>query len=114
MLSAVGRRQGPAFMANGALFTITFLLIRVVGALPQLRALLLAPPWGVSAAGYRLLWWMPLGSTWLVLPHLLNFHWGYKVFTGSLALLRGQSNRKAAPEKLGEGLLQKPPPLEGA
>lgn len=90
-LTTDDKKKSTMFMVNGALFTSSFLLIRVIGALPQLRALYLAPPWTVSAAGYQLLWWMPIGSTWVILPHLLNFHWGYKVFMGSLALLRGKS-----------------------
>lgn len=107
MLSAAGWKQGCVFMVNGALFTGSFLLIRVVGAFPQLRAVFLAPPWGVSAEEYQLLWWMPLGSTWLVLPFLLNFYWGYKVFWGSVALLRGRSGQKTRREQLSDVLLVK-------
>merc|ERR1712238_111203 len=54
-LTTDDKKKSTVFMVNGAYFTSSFLLIRVIGALPQLRALYLAPPWSVSAEGYQLL-----------------------------------------------------------
>eukprot|EP00928_Gymnodinium_smaydae_P074235 TRINITY_DN57300_c0_g1_i1.p1 TRINITY_DN57300_c0_g1~~TRINITY_DN57300_c0_g1_i1.p1 ORF type:complete len:344 (+),score=79.87 TRINITY_DN57300_c0_g1_i1:111-1034(+) len=93
-LSTAGRKSGSMYKVSGLLFTLSFVLIRMVGALPQLRALWYAPPW--TSTVYRavapgeLMEWQVLLTSTLVLPHLLNLFWGVKVIRGFLAVLRKQ------------------------
>jgi len=88
LLSTAGYKKGPAYLVSGFLFTIFFILVRLIGALPQLRAMWLAPPWLASSANYPGIYsWMTCASMALVVPHVLNFFWGYKVITGALALV---------------------------
>eukprot|EP00444_Apocalathium_aciculiferum_P064850 CAMPEP_0183568028 /NCGR_PEP_ID=MMETSP0371-20130417/116024_1 /TAXON_ID=268820 /ORGANISM="Peridinium aciculiferum, Strain PAER-2" /LENGTH=298 /DNA_ID=CAMNT_0025777469 /DNA_START=23 /DNA_END=919 /DNA_ORIENTATION=- len=95
MLSASDRKSGLAYLLNGMLFTVSFILLRVLGALPQLWAMVFAMPWAADPSDFAILWWMPTGSSFLILPHLLNFFWGTKVVKGALALLRrGGSSRE--------------------
>jgi len=105
MLSTSGFKQSLWYKISGFLFTSTFVVVRLLAALPQLRALFVKPPWRGYAQffteppwkGYGqypevepYLIWISLG---LVLPHMLNFAWGVKVIKGFFGIARGSSKR---------------------
>jgi len=82
MLSTSGYKESLWYKISGALFTLTFVVVRLLGALPQLRALAIKPPWNCYSE-------YPEGgpilikfSFTLLFPHLLNFAWGVKVIRG--------------------------------
>eukprot|EP00929_Paragymnodinium_shiwhaense_P123214 TRINITY_DN9679_c0_g1_i2.p1 TRINITY_DN9679_c0_g1~~TRINITY_DN9679_c0_g1_i2.p1 ORF type:complete len:384 (+),score=45.45 TRINITY_DN9679_c0_g1_i2:49-1200(+) len=100
MLSNAGYKKTTAYLVSGLLFTASFLIFRWMGAIPQLRAMWYSPPWKASPEHLPgLLWWMPYGSTWLLLPHALNLFWGIKVVKGAVAVVLGQPQPEALDER---------------
>jgi len=82
ILSASGFKASVWYKVSGALFTLTFVVVRLLGAFPQLRALAIKPPWNCYSE-------YPEGgpilirfSFTLLFPHMLNFGWGVKVIRG--------------------------------
>jgi len=99
MLSTAGRKQHPVYFASGLLFTGTFVLTRMLGAVPQLLALWHAPPWSKATEGVPAYVWM--GSVTLLLPHAMNFFWGVKVVRGFASVAAGALGRRASAGKSG-------------
>lgn len=86
MLSTSGRKKSFAYLASGIIFTGSFVLMRMVGAFPQLMAIANAPPFLSTAKLADLPTWTRLcGGSFLILPHVLNFFWGVKVLKGFAA-----------------------------
>merc|ERR1712003_457111 len=71
MLSNAGMKTTSAYKVSGLLFTATFVLIRMAGALPQLFALWYAPPWSFSVvdqvAPREMMKWQILATSTLIL-----------------------------------------------
>lgn len=97
LLSTAGMKQHPVYFASGLLFTATFVLTRMVGAVPQLLALWNAPPWVAPTEGVPTYVWM--GSIVLLLPHAMNFFWGVKVIRGFMTVVLGTDSRKPAAQE---------------
>lgn len=96
LLSASGLKNSLLYGMSGGLFTLSFLLIRIVGALPQFLALARAPPWRAAREAYPgVLGWMFPWSAVLVLPHVLNFFWAAKVSRGAVKLALGGAKKTA-------------------
>mmetsp|Transcript_60560 Transcript_60560/g.172126 ORF Transcript_60560/g.172126 Transcript_60560/m.172126 type:complete len:300 (-) Transcript_60560:151-1050(-) len=99
MLSAAGLKRTPLYFATGLLFTLSFVAVRLLGAVPQLRAMWCLPPW--SGAVHRQYAsgpfhsWQGAFSTTLLLPHAMNLAWGVKVVRGFLAVALGRSAKPA-------------------
>lgn len=93
VLSSAGLKKSLAYKLSGLIFTLSFVLMRMVGAVPQLVAMWNEPPWSVKLeheaqpGGIHWLCW--LFSSSLVLPHLLNLFWGVKVVQGFAAVMCG-------------------------
>jgi len=89
MLSRTGLKKHLLYRLVGLAFTLSFVLIRMVGAVPQLVAMWNAPPWSKKfereAQPGGLHDWCSFFSASLVLPHLLNLFWGVKVVRGFVA-----------------------------
>eukprot|EP00928_Gymnodinium_smaydae_P062768 TRINITY_DN46556_c0_g1_i1.p1 TRINITY_DN46556_c0_g1~~TRINITY_DN46556_c0_g1_i1.p1 ORF type:complete len:302 (-),score=42.45 TRINITY_DN46556_c0_g1_i1:49-954(-) len=105
MLSAAGMKKHPMNIVAGLIFTVSFVIMRVLGAFPQLRAMWNAPPWSqevehrANPGGIHELCW--LYSISLVFPHLLNLYWGVKVVRGFASVAKtafggGKKSDKAA------------------
>lgn len=101
MISTAGLKSSKSYMISGGIFTLSFVLLRMVGAIPQLLAMYLAPPWSkaneIAAAGPQGIhdWcWIFSGS--LVFPHLLNIFWGFKVVKGFVGVLFKGKKKKAS------------------
>lgn len=100
MLSAAGLKNSKWYLISGGIFTLSFVIMRMVGAIPQLVALYHAQPWSEAneraAAGPAGIHpWCWIFSASLVLPHLLNFFWGFKVVKGFLSVFFKPSKNKA-------------------
>lgn len=93
VLNAAGYKKSLAYVVTGFLFTILFILLRLVGAIPQLIAMYWAPPWSDSLmqeaqpGGIHWLGW--LFSQSLILPHVMNLFWGAKVVEGAFNTFSG-------------------------
>lgn len=94
MISTAGYKKSPVYMVCGLLFTISFVLMRMIGAIPQLLALWHATPWlhsvETAASPEGIHEWCWIFSSSLVAPHLLNLFWGIKVVQGFLAIIFGK------------------------
>mmetsp|Transcript_80587 Transcript_80587/g.231357 ORF Transcript_80587/g.231357 Transcript_80587/m.231357 type:complete len:181 (+) Transcript_80587:43-585(+) len=103
LLSTANLKKSVWYMLTGALFTFSFVIMRMVGALPQLIAMWNAPPWSVElenkaqAGGIHWLCWV--FSISLVFPHLLNLFWGVKVVKGFAAVICKKKDSKTADGK---------------
>lgn len=86
-LSVAGWKKSPLYFASGLLFTGSFVLMRLVGAVPQLLSLFRASPWFSHLQGVPG-WAVPLSSM-VILPHILNFFWGIKVIRGFAKVVLG-------------------------
>eukprot|EP00927_Polykrikos_kofoidii_P082276 TRINITY_DN8138_c0_g1_i2.p1 TRINITY_DN8138_c0_g1~~TRINITY_DN8138_c0_g1_i2.p1 ORF type:complete len:284 (-),score=38.95 TRINITY_DN8138_c0_g1_i2:377-1228(-) len=93
LLTTAGLKKSLLYKVNGAVFTLSFVLLRVVGALPQVRGMWQHQPW-FSGAYVAVPQWVLTGSSWLILPHILNAFWGYKVVTGFLAVVMKKGDKK--------------------
>ncbi|CAK0889884.1 unnamed protein product [Prorocentrum cordatum] len=100
-ISTAGYKRSMMYIASGGLFTLSFIIIRLVGAVPQFFNLFETMPWFQTAADYPgVLGWMPAWSFVLLLPHVLNAMWGRQVVEGALKILRGdQGEKERAPAK---------------
>jgi len=98
MLSQAGMKKSPWYAIVGMLFTLSFVAMRVVGALPQLIAMWHAPPWSVAletaAQPGGIHDWCWIFSSSLVFPHLLNLFWGVKVVSGFVSMMTGKGTKK--------------------
>jgi len=96
--SSAGMKKSPVYTIVGAIFTFSFVLMRMVGAMPQLMAMWNAPPWSREAeltaqpGGIHSLCW--LYASMLVAPHLMNLFWGVKVVQGFLGVMFGKKGGK--------------------
>eukprot|EP00931_Biecheleriopsis_adriatica_P077337 TRINITY_DN50925_c0_g1_i1.p1 TRINITY_DN50925_c0_g1~~TRINITY_DN50925_c0_g1_i1.p1 ORF type:complete len:334 (-),score=69.61 TRINITY_DN50925_c0_g1_i1:25-978(-) len=91
LLSNSGRKSSSLYMICGLLFTLSFVIVRMLGALPQLAAFWQAPPWMAYLDGVPS--WAPPWSAFLVIPHLLNLMWGVKVVQGFMKVVTGKSDK---------------------
>lgn len=86
MLQTLGMKKSPLYVLAGLVFTVSFVLMRMVGAVPQLIAMWNAPPWSVAveraAKADGIHPWCWIFSASLVLPHVMNLFWGVKVIKG--------------------------------
>lgn len=89
MLTTAGMKASRWYLISGGIFTFSFMLVRVLGALPQLVAFWQVPPWQNWMAPVPQ-WALPW-SRILLIPHALNFFWGYKVLVGFLAVISKSS-----------------------
>jgi len=98
MLSTADMKKSPFYVVVGMLFTLSFVVMRMVGAIPQLLAMWNAPPWSLAletaAQPGGIHEWCWMFSASLVLPHLLNLFWGVKVVSGFAAVLTGKGSKK--------------------
>merc|ERR1719215_1826939 len=98
MLSTADMKKNPLYTVVGLFFTVSFVLMRMVGAVPQLMAMWNAPPWSskleqaAQPGGVHA--WCWIFSASLVLPHLLNLFWGVKVVSGFAAVLTKKDSKK--------------------
>lgn len=105
MLSTANLKKSTAYLFVGLLFTFSFVIMRMVGALPQFVAMYNAPPWSteleMTAQAGGIHAWCSIFSMSLVLPHLLNFFWGVKVVSGFAAVVfpKKEKNGKAEGNK---------------
>ncbi|CAK0821931.1 unnamed protein product [Prorocentrum cordatum] len=88
-LTTLGRKSDLIYKVNGLIFTLTFVVVRMVGAVPQLVAMFRVPPWTMStmravAPDVDIQWWQVYACSAMVLPHCLNLFWGVKVIKGYL------------------------------
>jgi hypothetical protein len=87
ILSHANYQDNMIYRVNGLVFTVSFVFVRLLTAIPQLRALWYAPPWTYEVK-YAVLpdepfqLWQRLATCMILVPHVLNFFWGYKVITG--------------------------------
>lgn len=105
MLSTAGMKTGALYKVSGLLFTASFVLVRMVGALPQLLALWHAPPWTFTVvdkvAPGEMMTWQIYATITLILPHALNLFWGVKVVRGFMAvLLKADKSKSTGKEPL--------------
>mmetsp|Transcript_7421 Transcript_7421/g.20352 ORF Transcript_7421/g.20352 Transcript_7421/m.20352 type:complete len:291 (-) Transcript_7421:49-921(-) len=97
-----GRKAGLLFKVNGLLFSLSFIVVRVLAAVPQLVAMYNAPPFGLrtwNSAMPDLPNWGRFISLALLIPHVMNFFWGYKVTMGIIAIFRGSRKRPLSEEQ---------------
>lgn len=98
MFSSAGMKKSSAYFLCGLTFTVSFVIMRMIGAIPQLIAMWNSPPWSreveyaASPSGIHEMCWFFSGS--LVFPHLLNLFWGVKVVSGFLGVLTGGSKKE--------------------
>jgi len=99
MLSTAGMKSSPLYLLSGLLFTASFVAMRMLGAIPQFRAMWLSPPWSravvLDVAKEWIHDWCCFFSATLVLPHLLNLFWGIKVVRGFLAVATSKGRKPA-------------------
>lgn len=107
MLSAANLKSSPLYLLSGFIFTLSFVVMRMAGAIPQLIAMWNAPPWSLAneraanPGGIHPLCWFFSSS--LVLPHLLNLFWGVKVVQGFASVLfPGSKKKDGARQKKGD------------
>jgi hypothetical protein len=97
MLSSAGLKDTLWYKLAGLIFTLSFVLIRMVGALPQFRAMYLAPPWSQAlehaAQPGGIHDWCWIFSASLVAPHLINAFWGFKVVSGFMAVFTKKKSK---------------------
>merc|ERR1712037_467505 len=77
LLASSGNKQTLAYKASGLVFTGSFVVVRMLGAVPQLIALLRVPPWTarvaeIAAPGSGIQPWQVYACSSLVVPHALN------------------------------------------
>lgn len=98
MLGAADMKKSKWYVLAGLIFTLSFVVMRMVGALPQLVAMYNAPPWSnemqKGQTGGILHEWAWIFSASLVAPHLLNLFWGVKVVRGFAAVVFGGGKKK--------------------
>merc|ERR1719215_1963051 len=92
-LSQKGLKNSKAYFLSGACFTLSFVVVRLLGAVPQLLAMTTAPPVRQTLPDVPT-WALWNGFLWMFLPHLLNAFWGVKVLKGSLAIVKGKDAKK--------------------
>ncbi|CAJ1357586.1 unnamed protein product [Effrenium voratum] len=106
MISAAGYKRSMAYGIIGLLFTSLFVVLRMIGAVPQLIGMYNAPPWSEELmqklTGRVLHDYASLFSRSLVLPHLMNLFWGVKVVEGALSTFAGKKKTKCAEPRLPE------------
>lgn len=91
MLQMSDMKKSTLYKVAGLVFTASFVIMRWVGAVPQLIGMWNIPPWSVvveqaaQPKGIHPLCW--LFSASLVLPHLMNAFWGVKVVKGFAAVM---------------------------
>jgi len=104
-ISAAGYKSSMLYLASGALFTLSFIIIRLIGAVPQFVNLCGTMPWFQTTADYPgVLGWMPASSFVLLLPHVLNATWGRQVVEGAVKIVKGdQGKKERAPEEAPDG-----------
>merc|ERR1712146_78427 len=100
LLSNSGRKTSLIYKVNGLLFTLSFVVVRMLGALPQLRALWEVPPWNPEAVKERsdvssLATYQLLSLYTLIIPHMLNLFWGVKVIKGFAAVALQKDTKRA-------------------
>merc|ERR1712232_691752 len=93
MLSTAGKKSTSFYFLSGVLFTFSFVIMRMFGAVPQLLMMWRRPPWLFGEALGMPLWSLR-GSAFLVIPHILNGFWGVKVIKGFLAVVLGKKSTK--------------------
>lgn len=97
MLSTAQMKSTLSYKIVGFIFTSSFVILRMFGAVPQILALWAMPPWAaevetkVQPGGIHQ--WCWIFSLSLVLPHLLNLFWGVKVVSGFLQVVAGRSKK---------------------
>lgn len=98
MVANAGYKKSLVYVLCGGIFTLSFVVMRMLGALPQLVALWRATPWTQSvewaAVPGGIHEWCWIFSASLVAPHLLNLFWGVKVVQGFLAIVCGKKDSK--------------------
>lgn len=100
MLSTSGRKQSVFYFASGLLFTGSFVLLRLIGGVPQILSMYRVPPvWHPPVQADVPTWAKWNGFIWLMLPHVLNVFWGYKVIQGFLAVALGKKKKKQDEDK---------------
>lgn len=98
VLNASGYKKSLAYVVTGLLFTVLFICLRLVGAIPQLIAMYWVPPWSdavmeeAQPGGIHWLAW--LFCQFLVLPHVMNLFWGVKVVEGAFNTFIGLKKTK--------------------
>merc|ERR1712183_952381 len=103
MLSAAELKKSLMYKLSGLIFTVSFVLLRMVGAIPQLIALWHATPWSrevefsAEPGGIHGLCW--IYSLSIIAPHILNLFWGVKVVKGFIGVLLGEKSKKDGTEK---------------
>lgn len=103
LLSNSGKKKSIIYKVNGLLFTLSFVVVRMLGALPQLRSLWEAPPWSPDAVQKRsdvssLATYQLLSLYTLIIPHMLNLFWGVKVVKGFVAVALQKDSKDANKE----------------
>eukprot|EP00929_Paragymnodinium_shiwhaense_P116869 TRINITY_DN86870_c0_g1_i1.p1 TRINITY_DN86870_c0_g1~~TRINITY_DN86870_c0_g1_i1.p1 ORF type:complete len:290 (-),score=67.86 TRINITY_DN86870_c0_g1_i1:110-979(-) len=101
MLSTAGMKKSPLYFASGILFTLSFVVMRMFGAVPQLLMMWHRPPW-IDGAALGMPLWSTRGSAFLIIPHILNTFWGVKVVKGFLAVALGGGKKDKKEEKKDE------------
>ncbi|CAE8636442.1 unnamed protein product, partial [Polarella glacialis] len=88
-LSTAGLKSSRAYIVTGLIFTASFVLVRLLAAVPLVVALFTANPLGFTGETG-----LPhphifliLANIGLLFPHGLNFIWGYKVIQGCAAVV---------------------------
>lgn len=95
MLSTAGMKKSSFYFASGLLFTASFVLLRLVGGVPQIFSMYTVPPvWHEPVQRDVPSWALWNGFIWLMLPHVLNVFWGVKVIQGFLAVALGKGKKK--------------------
>lgn len=94
MLSTAGMKKSPFYFASGLLFTASFVLLRLVGGVPQIFSMYTVPPVWHKPVQNVPSWALWNGFLWLMLPHVLNVFWGVKVIQGFLAVALGKGKKK--------------------
>mmetsp|Transcript_70592 Transcript_70592/g.147857 ORF Transcript_70592/g.147857 Transcript_70592/m.147857 type:complete len:299 (+) Transcript_70592:223-1119(+) len=100
LLSTANMKKSMLYKVVGLLFTASFVVMRMVGAIPQLIAMWNAPPWSVDLehkvqpGGIHPLCW--IFSLSLVFPHILNLFWGVKVVSGFMAVMMPKKKKDKA------------------
>jgi len=105
LLSNSGRKRSVIYKVNGFTFTASFVVVRVLGALPQLRSLWEVPPWQRDAVRARssvtdLRTYQLLALYTLIIPHVLNLFWGVKVVKGFVAISLQKEKKESKVELL--------------
>eukprot|EP00933_Yihiella_yeosuensis_P042739 TRINITY_DN37415_c0_g1_i2.p1 TRINITY_DN37415_c0_g1~~TRINITY_DN37415_c0_g1_i2.p1 ORF type:complete len:308 (+),score=40.13 TRINITY_DN37415_c0_g1_i2:120-1043(+) len=103
MFSTAGKKSSIGYIFVSLVFTLSFMIFRVVGTFPQLVALAKVSPWShevefkAEPKGIHEYCWIFSAS--LVAPHILNLFWGMKVAKGFFAFIGGSGKDKKKSEK---------------